>query len=242
MICPSLGGEGARRVGTNGGQTSVENGMVPDSPDTVEALRRAVEGDGEALGELFAHHGPRLRRMVQLRMDRRLVGRLDPSDVLQEAYLEVAKGLGDYLGDPQLPFFVWLRFLTGRKLRALHRHHLGTAARDARREVGLGYESLPPTSSDILAAELVGQDPSPSQALIRAELQTQLQEVLDGMDRLDREVLVLRHFEQLTNAETAAALGLTTSAASKRFIRALERLRSILVTAPGSLEQPHLQP
>ena len=212
--------------------------MVPDSPDTVQSLRRVSEGDGQALGELFAQHGPRLRRMVQLRMDRRLAGRLDPSDVLQETYLEVAKSLADYLRDPQVPFFLWLRFLTGRKLRALHRQHLGTAARDAGREVGLCGEALPPASSECLAAELVGRDTSPSQAAIRAELQTRLQEVLDGMDALDREVLVLRHFEQLNNTETAAVLGLTKSAASNRFIRALQRLKTTLVSVPGLLEQP----
>ena len=113
--------------------------MSPDSPETVKSLRRAAEGDAQALGDLFAHHGPRLRRMVQLRMDRRLMGRIDPSDVLQETYLEVAKSLAEYLRDPQVPFYLWVRFLAGRKLRALHRHHLGTAARDARREVGLLY-------------------------------------------------------------------------------------------------------
>jgi len=212
--------------------------MSTDSPETSELLRRAGQGDAQALGELFAQHGPRLRRTVQLRMDRRLVGRIDPSDVLQETYLEVAKSLADYLKDPQLPFFLWLRFLTGRKLRALHRHHLGAAARDARREVGLGAEALPPASSESLAADLLGQDTSPSQAMIRAELQARLQDVLEGMEPLDREVLVLRHFEQLSNAETAASLGITTSAASKRFIRALERLRTILVSVPGFFDQP----
>src|SRR5256885_82650 len=108
--------------------------MTNDREPGSETLRRAAAGDSGALGEVFSHHRARLRRMVQLRLDRRLQGRIDPSDVLQEAYLEVAGGLADYLKNPQVPFYLWVRFITGRKLQALHRHHLGTLVRDAGRE------------------------------------------------------------------------------------------------------------
>jgi RNA polymerase sigma-70 factor (ECF subfamily) len=190
------------------------------------------------VGDLFFRHRDRLRRMVQLRMDRRLQGRLDPSDVLQESYLEFARCLAQYLQNPELPFFLWLRCLTGRKLQALHRHHLGTRARDAGRELSLHRGALPQASSVSLAAQLLGRYTTPSHAAIRAELQIRVQEALNSMDPIDREVLALRHYEQLTNTETAQVLGLSEAAASNRFVRALKRLKSILMTVPGLLDDP----
>jgi RNA polymerase sigma-70 factor (ECF subfamily) len=201
-----------------------------------ELLRRAGQGDPEAVGELFAGHRPRLRRLVQLRLDRRLQGRLDPSDVLQEAYLEFARSLAEYLRNPQVPLFLWLRLITGRKLQALHRHHLGTQARDAAREVSLHHGALPEASSVSLAAQLLGRFSSPSQKAVRAELQVHTQDALNSMDPVDREILALRHFEQLTNSETAQVLGLSEAAASNRFVRALKRLKAILTSVPGLRE------
>jgi RNA polymerase sigma-70 factor (ECF subfamily) len=201
-----------------------------------DLLRRAGEGDGEALGDLFAHHRDRLRRMVQIRLDHRLRGRIDPSDVLQEAYLEVSRSLSKYLRNPELPFFLWLRFLTGRRLQALHRHHLKTHARDAGREVSLHHGALPQASSESLAAQLLGRHTTPSQAVVRAELQMRIQEALNSMEPLDREVLALRHFEQLSNAETARVLDISEAAASNRFVRALKRLKTILMEAPDLLD------
>jgi RNA polymerase sigma-70 factor (ECF subfamily) len=145
-----------------------------------------------------------------------LQGRLDPSDVLQEAYLEFARSLAEYLRNPQVPIFLWLRLITGRKLQALHRHHLGTRARDAGREVSLHRGPLPEASSVSLAAQLLGRFTTPSQQAVRAELQIHIQEALNGMDPIDREVLALRHFEQLSNSETAQVLGLSEAAASNR--------------------------
>src|SRR5262245_52657084 len=125
----------------------MEPPVSPADPETADLLQRAGRGDVQAVGELFARHRDRLRRMVQVRLDRRLQGRIDPSDVLQEAYLEVARGLAEYLRNPVLPFFLWLRLLTGRKLQALHRRHLGTQVRDAGREVSLHRGALPQASS-----------------------------------------------------------------------------------------------
>lgn len=202
--------------------------MLDDSELDTDTLRHAAEGDSGALGEVFSHHRPRLRRMVQLRLDRRLQGRIDPSDVLQEAYLEVARSLADYLANPAIPFYLWVRMITGRKLQALHRHHLGTHVRDAGREVSLHRGILPQASSVSLAEQLLGRYATPSQAALKAELQIRVQEALNGMDAIDREILALRHFEELSNAETAQVLGLSEVAASHRFIRALRRLRRIL--------------
>jgi RNA polymerase sigma-70 factor (ECF subfamily) len=207
--------------------------MAGHGDDLAELLRRAGAGDQRALGELFDRHRARLRRMVQVRLAQRLKGRIDPSDVLQETYLELSRSLASYLRDPVLPFFLWLRFLTGKKLQALHRHHLGTRMRDAHREVSLQGGAAPRASSASLAAHLLGKLTTPSQAAVRAELRRRVQEALDGMSLLDREVLALRHFEQLSNPETARVLGITEAGASKRFLRALKRLRAILVDVPG---------
>jgi RNA polymerase sigma-70 factor (ECF subfamily) len=187
------------------------------------------------MGALLERHRKRLRRMVALRLDARLQGRVDASDVIQEAYLEASVRLPEYLGQPSMPFFLWLRYLTFQKLMELHRHHLGTQMRDAGREVALYRGNLPGVSSAALAAQLLGRDTGPSEAAIRAERKIRLQEALNSMDPLDREVLALRHFEQLNNAETAQVLGLQESAASKRYIRALTKLEAILSTRPGGL-------
>jgi RNA polymerase sigma-70 factor (ECF subfamily) len=210
--------------------------MTSESSDLPELLKRAGDGDAQALGDLFDRHRDRLRRMVQIRLDRRLQGRIDPSDVLQEAYLEVSRCLADYLRNPLLPFFLWLRFITGMKLQGLHRHHLGTKLRDAGREVSLHRGALPQASSVSLAAQLLGRHTTPSQAAVRAELKLRIEEALNSMEPLDREVLALRHFEQLSNSETAEVLGIGDAAASNRFIRALKRLKKILLDVPGLLD------
>jgi RNA polymerase sigma-70 factor (ECF subfamily) len=209
--------------------------MAAASTDTGELLRRAGDGDGQALGELLARHCERLRLMVRLRLDRRLQGRIDPSDVLREAFLEAAERFPEYTRAPAMPFFLWLRFLTAQKLLVLHRRHLGARARDAGREVSLYRGALPEASSAALAAQLAGRRTTPSQAAMRAEMQLQLQEALNQMEPLDREVLALRHFEQLSNTETARVLGLRESAASMRYARALLRLKDILTRLPGGL-------
>lgn len=200
-----------------------------DSDETVELLRCAEQGDAEGLNQLFSRHRERLRRMVQFRIARQLRGRIDASDVLQEAFLEASTRLRDYLREPSMPFFLWLRFITRQKLAALHRHHLGVKARDPRKEVAIYDGALPEATSEALAAQLLGHSSTPSEAAVRAEMQVRLQEALNCLDPLEREVLALRHFERLSNAETARELDIGESAASKRYIRALMRLKGILV-------------
>ena len=209
--------------------------MADNSSDTNELIEEASKGNREKWGVLLARHRDRLRRMVALRMDRRLQGRIDPSDVIQEASLEASHRFSEYLQNPTMPFFLWLRFLTGQKLLELHRTHLKAQVRDVGREVSLYHGSLPETTSAALAAHLVGHLTRPSEAAIRAEMKIRLQEALNSMGALDREVLSLRHFEHLTNAETARELGIQEAAASKRYIRALKRLKEILVSMPGGL-------
>jgi RNA polymerase sigma-70 factor (ECF subfamily) len=203
-----------------------------DNDPSVELLQQAAAGDKQAVNALFERYRERLRVMVRLRLNRRLQGRVDPSDVLQEAYLEVCKNLAEYMRDPPLPFYLWLRHITGQKLITAHRHHLGARMRDAGREISLHQGALPQASSESLAAQLLGRFTSPSAGVARAELQIRVQEALNSMEPLDREVLALRHFEMLSNAETAQVLGIKKSAASNRYVRALERLREILSALP----------
>src|SRR5262245_54963743 len=136
--------------------------MTENPSDTEQLLRRAAAGDQASWGALLTRHGQRLRCMVALRLDHRLQGRIHPSDVIQEACLEASAQLADYLRQPTLPFFLWLRLITGQKMVALHRHHLGKQMRDASREVSLFHGSLPATSSAALAAQLLGRDTRPS--------------------------------------------------------------------------------
>jgi RNA polymerase sigma-70 factor (ECF subfamily) len=210
--------------------------MDNNSAESVDLIERARAGDQEALNALFARHRDRLRRMVEMRLDTRLQARLDASDVVQEAFLEVVERLEEYLRDPKLPLFLWLRLVVGERLLKLHRTHLGTQMRDAGREVSLFRGALPAASSAALAAQLLGKHTSPTQAVVRAERILRLQEALNTLDPVDREILSLRHFEDLTAAEAARALGIEESAAAKRYFRALKRLKEILATMPGGEE------
>jgi RNA polymerase sigma-70 factor (ECF subfamily) len=212
--------------------------MAPSRPDdaaeTDDLLHRAAGGDQDAWGRLLTRHRDRLHRLIVLRLDPRLQSRVDPSDVLQEVYLEASARLPEYLRRPEPPpFFLWLRLTAGQKLAALHRHHLGREKRDAGREVSLYRGALPEASSAALAAQLLGHGTRPSEAAARAELQVRVQEALNGLDALDREVLALRHFEQLTTAEVAQVLDITPAAAGKRYFRALRRLQQVLRDLPG---------
>jgi RNA polymerase sigma-70 factor, ECF subfamily len=212
--------------------------MAEPRDDTNVLLERALAGDETALAALFNGYRERLRRMIRLRMDRRLSGRIDSSDVLQEAYLDVRKRLSEYRRDPAaMPFHLWLRLIAGQKLTDVHRYHLGTQMRDAGQEVSLHRGPFPQANSISLAAQLLGRLTSASKAAIRAEHKLIVQEALNGMDPIDREVLTLRHFEHLSNEETALVLGLNKSAASNRYIRALRRLKEILSSIPGLKEQ-----
>ncbi len=211
--------------------------MSDNSEETGRLLLRAADGDQESWGALLTRHEKKLRRMAAFRLDQRLQGRIDPSDVIQEAYLEASAHRAEYLRQPPMPFFLWLRGIVGNKLLELHRHHLGTRMRDAGREVSLYRGTLPEASSVALAAQLLGHATRPSEAAVRAEVKVRLQEALNTMDPLDREVLALRHIEQLTPAETAEVLGIKQKAAGMRYVRALRRLKGILASLPGGLEE-----
>lgn len=196
-------------------------------------LSRLVGGDEQALADLFSLHRERLWRMVNFRMDRRLLGRIDPDDVLQEAYLDAAQRLPHYLQDSTKSFFIWLRLIVNQTMIDIHRRHLGSRMRDANREISLHRPAYPQATSVSLAAHLLDSMTSPSQAAVKAELSRQLEESIAAMDPIDQEVLALRHFEELSNTEVAEALGIQQKAASIRYVRAVARLKSVLQRVPG---------
>jgi RNA polymerase sigma-70 factor, ECF subfamily len=204
--------------------------MRPDAelPDDARLVELAKGGDAAAIAQVFTKHRHRLRRMVEARLDQRVRARVDPSDVMQEACADVHFRLKEYLADPKIPLFLWLRLIVGERLIRVHRQHLGAHMRDASRDVSLFRGSLPAASSIAIANHLLGRHTSPTQAAIRAERLLRLQTALNGLPPLDREILCLRHFEELTTAEAARVLGIEQAAATKRYIRAMKKLKAVL--------------
>jgi RNA polymerase sigma-70 factor (ECF subfamily) len=196
-------------------------------------LERLRGGDKQALAELYSSHRERLVRLVSFRLAPRLYGRVDAEDVLQESYLAAAARLEHFFKRPDGSFFVWLRVVVLQTLTEIHRAHFGAQIRDANREISLEARPGPQNTSAALAAQLVAKLTSPSQVAIRAEIASELEAALQTMSGIDREVLALRHFEELSNQETAEVLGIDQKAASIRYVRALKRLKVILSQTPG---------
>jgi RNA polymerase sigma-70 factor (ECF subfamily) len=211
--------------------------VADQAPESDRLLARAKEGDGAAWGALLAGQQERLTRMVAFRMDARLRGRVDAADIVQEAFAEASEHRADYFRAPTVSPFLWLRGVVINKMLEIHRHHLGTHMRDAKRELPLESQWRWDDTSAALCEHLTGHLTSPSVAAMRVEVRTRLAEALDKMNATDREVLALRHFEQLTSAEASQVLGIQEPAASKRYLRALERLKQILSEMPGGLTE-----
>jgi len=197
-----------------------------------EEVAKLKEGGVEAASVLFAIYRRRLVSIIEFRMDRRLLGRVYTEDVLQEAWMEIARRLNDYLAKPNVSFFIWVRQITWQTLLGFHRRHL-SLKRNADRDVRLRGEPGNFTTGGSIARALVAQLTSPSQALMRDEEIEQLREALETINDTDREVLALRHFELLTNKEVAEVLDIGHTAASNRYVRALRRLRDVLVQFPA---------
>lgn len=204
------------------------------TPPSEEALtQRASSGDTAALAELFDAYRPRLWRLVHFRLDPRLQGRVDPDDVLQEAWVRASARTGHIARESSSSRFIWFRLIVSQTIIDVHRRHLQSEKRDATRErksLG-GWDSG--STSFCLTEQLLGGLTSPSQAMLKAELSAQLDVALKSLSDLDQEVLALRHFEELSNSETAEVLQLTEQAASVRYVRALARLKDILQQLPG---------
>ena len=189
-----------------------------------------------ALAEAFSEYRERLLRTIRFRLDPILAGRVDPEDVLQEAWIAASERTQHFLENESLSLFVWLRLIVGQTLTDVQRRHLGAQMRDVYREASLHRNVISRTTSLSLVARLVGSMTSPSGAAVRNETARQLREALDSMDELDREVLALRHFEELSNSEVAEVLEIQPKAASIRYVRALRRLKSILAAYPEFVE------
>jgi RNA polymerase sigma-70 factor, ECF subfamily len=202
--------------------------MADRSGELPRLLAQAANGDRAAMDALFDRFRARLKKMVRMRLNRRLQGRVDDSDVVQDAYVEAARRLPEYLKDSRAPFFLWLRQITRQRLIDVHRRHLGAQARDAGLEISLHRGRLPVASSVTLAAQLLGGLTSPSEAALKAETRLALQEALNRMEDMDREILSLRLYEDMSNREAAQELGIEEKTASKRYVRALQRLQKTL--------------
>lgn len=195
--------------------------------DDLELLQSAAGGDEVAAERLLTRHRGRLRQMVAVYLDRRLSARVDPSDIVQEALADAARGLAAYLRQPPLPFYPWLRQFAWQRLLELHRHHLRARRRSVEREVPWDV-ALPDRSAHVLADRLMASGTSPSRRLIREELLRRVQAALDRLAEGDREILVMRHLEEMSAAEIAAILGISEGAVRVRLLRALKRLRILL--------------
>ena len=194
-----------------------------------EIERGLRRGDENSLAQLLSLHRDRLWRIVHFRMDRRLIGRVDADDILQNAFVEASKRIHHFADQDQYSPFVWLRMIVGQTLIDAHRRHIGAQQRDASREAN----QFSPTTSMSMTDFLAGRNSTPSQAAMRGEEKTKLHDAVESMDEIDREVLALRHFEELTNSETAEVLQITQKAASIRYVRALARLKKLLSDLPG---------
>jgi RNA polymerase sigma-70 factor (ECF subfamily) len=212
--------------------------MADELPNTEPLLARASDGDLDAWGALLARYQERLLDVVSFRLDPRLRGRIDAADVMQETFIAATARRAEFFQQSAQPLFLWLRWMVGNTLLELHRHHLSAQMRDARREifpVPRSDETGDDNTRAALIAQLSAGATGPATAAGRAELKARLDEALGQMDAMDREVLALRHYEQLTSAEAAEVLGIQERAAAKRYLRALERLREMLSDMPGGL-------
>jgi RNA polymerase sigma-70 factor (ECF subfamily) len=207
--------------------------MDKQTPEIDALLDRLRAGQQDALGELFDRYRPQLRRMVELRLDPRLAARVAASDVLQEAYIDSLSRYEHFFKREGVSFYVWLRLVVNQTLIDLHRRHLSAKMRNAAQEAAPAWA---PATSISLARHLVAQMDSPSQIVRKGEMLAQVQTALESLDPLDREILTLRHFEELGNNEVAELLGLQKAAASNRYVRALGRLREALAKVPGFFE------
>ncbi|MBN70365.1 sigma-70 family RNA polymerase sigma factor [Gimesia chilikensis] len=210
--------------------------MLEEQEDPQEFLERLKENPEGVLADEYDRYRDRLWRIVNFRLDQRLLGRVDADDILQEAYLDAATRIEHYLNDPATTFFIWLRTIVGQTLIDVHRRHLGAQKRDVRREAKQKRRVFSASTSFQIADVLLGDLTSPSQAALKEELARQLHEALESMNEIDREILVLRHFEELSNLEASEVLEIEPKTASMRYFRALTRLRSILVQIPGIIE------
>lgn len=207
--------------------------MWPDSEQTAELLAAAGDGNATAVNRLLDRHREALRRMVELRMDQTLRRRVDASDIVQDVLIEANRRLTEYLANPGLPFHLWLRHIARDRVIDTHRRHRVASKRSMDREQPQTAAGLDRSSLDLIA-QLQDPEMTPAAAATWRELERRFFAALDQLEEHDREVLLMRHFEQLSNQDVAAALGLTEPAAGMRYLRAMRRLRTLLAEPTGA--------
>jgi RNA polymerase sigma-70 factor, ECF subfamily len=201
--------------------------MWPNAPETQELLLNAKAGDAAAVNRLLDRHREGLRRMIDLRMDQMVRRRVDASDIVQEVLIEANRRLNDYLANPALPFHLWLRQMAQDRLIDAHRRHRGAARRSIDREQPLAAGSVDQSTYD-LAAALADSELTPAAAATWHELERRFHAAVEQLDEQDREVILMRHFEFMSNSDVAQALNLSEAAAGMRYLRAMRRLREKL--------------
>jgi RNA polymerase sigma-70 factor, ECF subfamily len=203
--------------------------MWPNHEETIELLNGAHRGDRDAVDRLLDRHRDSLDRMVRCRLNQGVARRVDASDVVQEALLTASRRLADYLQSPTLPFHAWLRQLARDRLADVYRRELA-AKRDVARE-----QTVAPAESVSLdpLARLHDAQLTPAAMLLRKEFAERFQSAVDQLDDEAREIILMRHSEQLTNSQTAELLGLSEPAASMRYLRALRQIKSLLGGTPS---------
>ncbi len=202
--------------------------MWPELEKTEKLLDQAREGDGTAVNELIERHRGALRHLVRMRLDRKIQRRVDVSDVVQEVLIEANRRLKTYLENPVMPFHLWVRHIARDRIIDAHRRHRGSAKRSIDREQPMVIPGGFDQSSIILANQLVDQGKTPAAKTLEKELAGRVEDAITQLDDVDAEVIVMRHYEQLSNQEIAQALGLTEPAASMRYLRAVRRLRDLM--------------
>lgn len=200
----------------------------PDADNTADLLKNVRDGDGEAVERLLARHRESLHRMIQLRMDQRIKRRVDVSDVVQDVLIEANRRLQDYLANPVMAFHLWIRQIAKDRLIDAHRRHRVSAKRSIDREQPMVLHGAVDQSSLEIAGQLCDPRMTPAAAATQAELALHVEAAITRLGESDRDIILMRHYEQLSNGEIAAALGLTEPAASMRYLRAIRRLRELL--------------
>jgi RNA polymerase sigma-70 factor (ECF subfamily) len=205
--------------------------MSPNSPETEVLLNQVKEGDPAALERLLGQQREPLRRMIDLRLDPALAARLDASDVVQDVLLEASRRLSDYLRQPAMPFHLWLRHIARDHVIDAYRRHRQAQRRSLDREQPMLAGRLADHSSMELAGQLLDPERTPASAALHHELERQVEMALTTLSEDDREIILMKHYEQLSNQEIALFLGLSEAAASMRYLRALRRLKAVLSPA-----------
>jgi RNA polymerase sigma-70 factor (ECF subfamily) len=220
-----------------------DQSLLDDAGDLTEEALRELDahmraGEQEALAQVFTACRDRLRQVITFRLDDRLRNRIDPDDVLQEAFLAASQRLGHYAGSSYTSPFLWLRAILSQTMVELYRRHIGAQKRNPDQEVRIDAAPFPQATSTSLAIQLVGSATSPGERVARSDIMGMVERAIESMGPLDQEVLALRHFEELSNREVAEVLGIEQKAASIRYVRAIRRLRDVLAQMTAYFRNP----